>query len=66
MLHADKGMTRFWLFQLTGRKRVRLLPPSENWRGHASDGIVLRPTLFTIDLMNPDFERFPDLDGMLV
>ena len=59
-------MTRFWIMSLQGRKLVRLLPPSEFARAHASDNASYCPTLFSVDLMDPDFERFPEADGMLV
>eukprot|EP00808_Paulinella_micropora_P005468 g78422.t1 len=65
-LHADSKCTRFYMYMLSGKK-WRLAPPSENWRlgpkYHKRDWY---PLLFEADLMNPDFERFPDLDGALV
>ena len=59
-------MTRFWIMELQGKKLVRLLPPSEFARAHASDHADYCPTLFSVDLMDPNFEKFPEADGMLV
>ena len=59
-------MTRFWIMELQGRKLVRLLPPSEFARAHASDIASFCPTLFSVDLMDPNFDKFPEADGMLV
>ena len=59
-------MTRFWIMALHGRKLVRLLPPSENFRGRAGDADAYAPTLFSVDLMLPDFGRTPELAGALV
>jgi hypothetical protein len=58
-------MTRFWLLELAGRKLVRLMPPSENWRDPAEDP-RFQKTLYKVDLMEPDFVAYPHLDGALV
>jgi hypothetical protein len=60
------GMTRFWIMELQGRKLVRLVPPSENAAADPSDIDTFQPTLFTADLMAPNFDKHPGLDGMLV
>lgn len=52
--------------ELAGRKLVRMVPPSENWRADPTDLDSFQPMLFTVDLMHPDFEQHPHLDGMLV
>ena len=54
-------MTRFWIMQLAGSKLLRLFPPSQNWRADATDGAAFQPTLYTIDLMRPDFTIHPHL-----
>ena len=59
-------MTRFWIMELQGRKLVRLVPPSENANADPTDGEEFQPTLYTVDLMDPDFVKHPHLDGMLV
>lgn len=59
-------MTRFWILQLAGRKLVRLLPPSENSRASPTDWDMFLPTLFTADLLHPDFESHPGLNGAIV
>ena len=59
-------MTRFWIMELAGRKLVRMVPPSENWRGEPTDVDAFQPLLFTVDLMDPDFVQHPHLDGMLI
>ena len=59
-------MTRFWIMELQGKKLVRLLPPSEFARARASDFAEYCPTLFSLDLMDPNFEKFPEAHGMLV
>jgi hypothetical protein len=59
-------MTRFWIMELAGRKLVRLLPPSENFRGDPVDTDEFQPTKYTVDLMQPDFVAHPQLDGALV
>ena len=60
------SMTRFWIMALEGRKLVRLLPPSENARADPADIAAFQPTLFTADLMDPDFAAHPRMNGMLV
>ena len=59
-------MTRFWIMVLQGRKLVRLLPPSENHRADPTDPEAFQPTLYTVDLMDPDFAAHPSMNGMLV
>eukprot|EP00562_Extubocellulus_spinifer_P019951 CAMPEP_0178599718 /NCGR_PEP_ID=MMETSP0697-20121206/33469_1 /TAXON_ID=265572 /ORGANISM="Extubocellulus spinifer, Strain CCMP396" /LENGTH=571 /DNA_ID=CAMNT_0020237659 /DNA_START=116 /DNA_END=1831 /DNA_ORIENTATION=+ len=66
-LHADAHMTRFYFQLLSGKKLWRVLPPSEYWRaGPSIDEDDYYPTKFGADIINPDFEEFPDLDGALV
>lgn len=43
-----------------------MLPPSEFWRGSATDADDYSPALFSVDIIDPDFQRHPELDGMLV
>jgi len=62
-IHIDGGMTRFWVQQLSGRKLWRLFPPSEYWRFGAN---WRKDDYFKIDAMNPDFDKYPLLDGALV
>jgi len=52
--------------QLAGRKLLRLVPPAENWRGDASDSRSYQPSLFTVDLMHPDYEKHPNMNNMIV
>jgi hypothetical protein len=52
--------------ELQGRKLVRLVPPSENVAADPSDIDIFQPTLFTADLVAPNFHKHPGLDGMLV
>lgn len=59
-------MTRFWIMQLAGKKMLRLVPPAENWRGDASDGQEFQPSLFTVDLMHPDYDKHPNMHNMIV
>jgi ribosomal protein L16 Arg81 hydroxylase len=59
-------MTRFWILQLQGRKLVRLVPPSENANAYPTDVTSFQPQLFTVDLMDPDYQQHPHLDNMLV
>jgi hypothetical protein len=47
--------------QLAGKKLVRLFPPSQNWRADATDGDDFQPSLYTIDLLRPDFEQHPNM-----
>lgn len=65
-LHSDARMTRFWIMQLAGKKLVRLVPPADNWRGDASDSHEFQPSLFTVDLMHPDFQEHPNMHNMIV
>merc|ERR1719409_2227865 len=60
-------MTRFYFQLLSGKKHWRLIPPSENWKAYPryyDDDLY--PTRYHVDLMNPDFNKFPKLDGTLV
>ena len=59
-------MTRFWILQLAGKKLVRLLPPAENSRANPTDSDLYLPTLFTADLLHPNFGTHPGLDGAIV
>ena len=52
--------------QLAGKKLLRLLPPSENANADPTDSTNFQPTMYTVDLMDPDFEQHPRLDGALV
>jgi hypothetical protein len=54
-------MTRFWIMQLAGKKLLRLFPPSENWRADATDGGSFQPSLYTIDLLRPDYDAHPNM-----
>ena len=58
-------MTRFWILELSGTKLIRLIPPSNNWRADATDQDDFQPELFTADILVPDFEEHPHLDGMV-
>eukprot|EP00808_Paulinella_micropora_P003127 g14523.t1 len=66
-LHSDSKCTRFYMFMLSGAKLWRLAPPSENWRlapkYEAQDWYPLK---YEADIINPDFEAHPDLDGALI
>jgi hypothetical protein len=62
-IHIDGGMTRFWVQQLSGRKLWRLFPPSEYWRFGAK---WRKNDYFKIDAMDPDFDKYPLLNGALV
>ena len=59
-------MTRFWITMLQGRKLVRAVPPSENYKSYPTDVDSFQPSIFPVDLMFPDFEKHPRMDGMLV
>lgn len=59
-------MTRFWILELTGTKLIRLVPPNNNWRLDATDDDDFQPELFTADILVPDFEKHPNLDGLIV
>ena len=66
-LHCDSRMTRFWISMLYGAKLWRLIPPSEYWRmGPDFDPEnEFYPGKFRADIINPDFEEFPGMDGAL-
>ena len=75
-LHTDNNMERVYSQQLSGRKLWRFFPPSEYWRlypnleefdggGVNEDGDSFYPTYFHADAINPDFEKFPLLNGAL-
>jgi len=68
-LHSDSHMTRFWTKMLAGEKLWRLIPPSEHWRMYPSiDSLAMAsyPHKFHVDVINPDFARYPDMNGALV
>merc|ERR1711862_811947 len=56
--HADSGMRRFYFQLLSGKKLWRLIPPSENWRAGPEEDRF--PVVFEADIINPDFDRFPE------
>jgi hypothetical protein len=65
-LHCDADMSRFYFQLLAGRKLWRVMPPSEYWRAAPTDAEDYYPSKFEADLMDVDFDKFPDMDGALV
>ena len=65
-LHCDADMSRFYFQLLSGKKLWRLMPPSEYWRASPTDTDRYYPEKFKVDLMNVDFDKFPDMNGALV
>jgi len=65
-LHCDADMSRFYFQLLSGKKLWRVMPPSEYWRAAPTDAEDYYPSLFEADLMDVDFDKFPDMDGALV
>jgi len=65
-LHNDADMSRFWVHLLSGKKLWRIFPPSENWRLYPTGTESFYPSIFSVDAMEPDFDRFPNLRGALV
>ena len=65
-LHCDSDMTRFYFQLLSGKKLWRVMPPSEYWRASPTDADDYYPSKFEVDLMNVDFDKFPDMNGALV
>lgn len=65
-LHCDADMSRFYFQLLSGRKLWRVMPPSEYWRASPTDVDDYYPSKFEVDLMNVDFDKFPEMDGALV
>lgn len=76
-LHADDTIERVWVQALSGRKHWRLFPPTEYWRLYPNlsrlensqmteNDFGYYPQNFYADAMNPDFEKFPLLDGALM
>eukprot|EP00980_Cylindrotheca_fusiformis_P003977 scaffold874_cov126-Cylindrotheca_fusiformis.AAC.10 len=68
-LHCDSRMTRFYTKMLHGRKLWRLIGPSEYWRMAPNYDPTLTETYphkFHADVIAPDFQQYPDLDGALV
>jgi len=66
-LHSDADMSRFWVHMLSGKKLWRIFPPSEYWRLYPStEDDDYYPQIFAVDAMEPDFEKFPHLEGALV
>ena len=65
-LHCDDDMSRFYFQVLSGKKLWRVMPPSEYWRASPTDIEDYYPSQFEVDLMNVDFETFPEMDEALV
>ena len=65
-LHCDADMSRFYFQLLSGKKLWRVMPPSEYWRASPTDADDYYPSKFEVDLMNVDFDKFPDMNGALV
>ena len=65
-LHCDSDMTRFYFQLLSGKKLWRVMPPSEYWRASPTDADDYYPSKFEVNLMNVDFDQFPDMNGALV
>eukprot|EP00457_Paulinella_chromatophora_P004787 gb/GEZN01004800.1/.p1 GENE.gb/GEZN01004800.1/~~gb/GEZN01004800.1/.p1 ORF type:complete len:560 (-),score=39.19 gb/GEZN01004800.1/:188-1867(-) len=66
-LHSDSKCTRFYMLMLSGAKLWRLAPPSETWRLGPNRGEdEWYPLKYAADLINPDFQKTPQLDGTLV
>jgi hypothetical protein len=66
-LHSDSGMTRFWTQQLSGSKKWRVFPPSENWRLYPTKGLHhFYPAFFKVDAMSLSYDKYPLMDGAIV
>ena len=65
-LHCDADMSRFYFQLLSGKKLWRIMPPSEYWRASPTDVDDYYPSKFEVDLMNVDFDKFPEMGGALV
>eukprot|EP00930_Biecheleria_cincta_P084577 TRINITY_DN74024_c0_g1_i1.p1 TRINITY_DN74024_c0_g1~~TRINITY_DN74024_c0_g1_i1.p1 ORF type:complete len:415 (+),score=46.89 TRINITY_DN74024_c0_g1_i1:45-1289(+) len=66
MLHVDFEHTRFWMAILQGRKRWQFVHPDDRWRLYPTAASEAAGERFQVDLLHPNFTRWPLLEGLRV